>query len=72
MVKRSKSCGSATVLCGYQRARVGRVTHWCVGGAEARANVNQSNMVHLVANGGHQRARVGQVARESVGGAAWG
>ena len=33
---------------GHQRARVGPVSWWCVGGAEARANPNQNNRVQLV------------------------
>ena len=33
---------------GHQRARVGPVAWWCVGGAEARANPNQNNRVQLV------------------------
>ena len=40
-----------------------------MGGAEARANPNQSNWVQLVSHRGNQRARVGQVAWGCVGGA---
>ena len=46
-----------------------QVAWGCVGGADARARLDQSNRVHQVANRGHQRARMGQVAWGCVSGA---